>query len=70
MSEDEVTIRHQVIKDAVKDAIAQALSRHRKLGESIAVWQDGKVVILKGDEIPDNSPNASSEPELRSGDPS
>ncbi|BAY59612.1 hypothetical protein NIES2135_64890 (plasmid) [Leptolyngbya boryana NIES-2135] len=34
MNEDEITIRHQVIKDAVKDAIAQALSRHRKLGES------------------------------------
>ncbi len=34
MNEDEITIRHQVIKDAVKDAITQALSRHRKLGES------------------------------------
>jgi hypothetical protein len=39
----------------VKDAIAQALSRHKKLGESIAVWQEGKVVTLKGDEIPDSN---------------
>jgi hypothetical protein len=26
-------------------AIAQAIERHRKLGEAIAVWQDGKVVF-------------------------
>jgi hypothetical protein len=53
MSEDEIAIRHQLITESVKEGISQALSRHRKLGESIAVWQDGKVVILTGDEIPD-----------------
>jgi hypothetical protein len=40
------------INAGVKIAIAQALERHRKLGESIAVWQDGKVVILTADQIP------------------
>lgn len=40
------------ITEGVKAAIAQALERHRKLGESIAVWRDGRVVILTADRIP------------------
>ncbi len=34
-------------------AVHHAVKRHKLLGESIAVWRDGKVVILTGDEIPD-----------------
>jgi hypothetical protein len=42
-------------------AIAQAIERHRKLGEAIAVWQDGKVVVLTADQIPPlQTPSASS----------
>jgi hypothetical protein len=42
-------------------AIAQTIERHRKLGESIAVWQDGKVVVLTADQIPPlQTPSASS----------
>jgi hypothetical protein len=52
MTEDRITERHQKIQVGVKVAIAQALERHRKLGESIAVWRDGKVVVLSADEIP------------------
>ncbi|WP_110986447.1 hypothetical protein [Acaryochloris thomasi] len=40
------------INEGVKAAIAQALDRHRRLGESIAVWRDGEVVILPPDQIP------------------
>jgi hypothetical protein len=40
------------ITEGVKAAIARALERHRKLGESIAVWRDGRVVILTADRIP------------------
>ena len=40
------------INDAVQTAIALAIERHRKLGESIAIWQDGKVVVLTADQIP------------------
>ncbi len=36
----------------VKKAIAEAIERHRKLGESISIWQDGKVVTLTSDRIP------------------
>lgn len=40
------------IDAGVKAAVAAAIEKHRKLGESIAVWQDGKVVILTADRIP------------------
>jgi hypothetical protein len=40
------------IDTGVKLAIAKALDRHRKLGESISVWQNGKVVTLTAEEIP------------------
>ncbi len=36
----------------VKLAIAKAIERHRRLGESISIWQDGKVVTLTADQIP------------------
>jgi hypothetical protein len=44
------------ITEGVKAAIARALERHRKLGESIAVWRDGRVVILTADRIPPTPP--------------
>lgn len=44
--------KQQAIEAGVKEAIARALLRHKRLGESIAVWKDGKVVILPPEEIP------------------
>lgn len=32
-------------------AVRQAVLRHKKLGESTVVWQDGRVVILSAEEI-------------------
>jgi len=43
---------HQQIDAGVKQAIANAIERHRKLGESISIWKDGKVVTLTPDQIP------------------
>ena len=37
---------------AVQLAVREALIRHKKLGESVAVWQDGKAVVLPPEEIP------------------
>lgn len=42
-----------LIEAAMNKAVRQAIRRHKLLGESIAVSQDGKVVILTADEIPD-----------------
>lgn len=52
MTEGEMGALHQKIYAGARAAIVQALERHRKLGEAIAVWQDGKVVILSADQIP------------------
>lgn len=33
-------------------AVRDALRRHKRLGQSIVVWQDGKVVTLAPENIP------------------
>lgn len=43
---------HQKIDAGVKAAITKAIERHRRLGESISIWQDGQVVTLTADQIP------------------
>jgi uncharacterized protein YacL (UPF0231 family) len=55
MLNDDIKSRREKILERVKEGVAQALERHRRLGQSIAVWQDGKVVILKADKIPAQS---------------
>jgi hypothetical protein len=47
--------KHRLIEAGVKEAIALALAKHKRLGESIAVWKDGKVVVVPPEEIPSNS---------------
>lgn len=47
-----VTELHQKIDAGVKFAIVNAIKRHRRLGESISILRDGKVVTLTADEIP------------------
>jgi len=37
---------------ALQRAVREALVRHKKLGEFVAVWRDGKAVILPPEEIP------------------
>jgi hypothetical protein len=41
---------------AIRLGVRRALWRHKQLGESVAVWRDGKVVILKPEDIPVDSP--------------
>lgn len=40
------------IDAGVKAAIAEAIERHRRLGESISLLKDGKIVTLTADQIP------------------
>jgi hypothetical protein len=58
MTEHDLNKAQETILKGVKVAIAQAIERHRRLGESIAVWQDGKVVILEADQIPPLPPES------------
>lgn len=40
------------IDTGVRLAIAEALDKHRKLGESIVISRNGEIITLTGDEIP------------------
>ncbi len=51
MTKQQRKIRELII-EGVKESVARALERHKKLGESVAVWKDGKVVMLKPSQIP------------------
>jgi hypothetical protein len=41
----------KAIEKAIEKATVEALKMHKLAGNPVAVWQDGKVVILKPEEI-------------------
>lgn len=41
------------VEQALQRAVRAALVRHKKLGGSVAVWRDGRAVVLPPEEIPD-----------------
>ncbi len=43
------------IDAGVRAAIAEAIERHRRLGESISILKDGQIVTLTADQIPQNT---------------
>jgi hypothetical protein len=48
------------VDEALSRGIRQAMLRHKRLGESVVGWQDGKPVIIPADQIPvtdDNTDN-------------
>ena len=51
MSDKEFTEFLQKIDAGVKAGAALALDEHRRMGRSIAIWQNGKIVTLTGEEI-------------------
>jgi len=59
MNEPYLTELHQKIDADVKLAIAEAIEKHRKLRESISIWQDGKIITLTADQIPPLEPEKS-----------
>jgi hypothetical protein len=44
------------IDRALRAGVRDALRRHKQLGQRVAVWQDGRVIILEPDQIPVNLP--------------
>lgn len=40
------------ITQCAQQAVAEAIERHRRLGESIVIWRDGEIVTLTAEEIP------------------
>jgi hypothetical protein len=49
------------VQQALAQAVNAALLDHKRAGNSIAVWRDGKVVILKPQDIPVDDPLAGDE---------
>jgi isoaspartyl peptidase/L-asparaginase-like protein (Ntn-hydrolase superfamily) len=43
-----------LLDKALREAVAQALQFHKKMGNPIAVWQNGQVVWLAPENIPEN----------------
>ena len=41
----------KVVEEAVREAARDARLRHKREGNPIAAWRDGRVVILQPDEI-------------------
>lgn len=39
------------IEEGLRKAVAKAIARHKLLGQSIAIWKDGKVVIVPANKI-------------------
>lgn len=46
------------IDNAIAEAVARAIEEHRRLGHPIAVWRDGKVVIVPPEDIPPYRPQS------------
>jgi hypothetical protein len=42
------------IERAMALAVREAIRRHKCLGQSIAVWRDGQVVVVPPEEIPED----------------
>jgi hypothetical protein len=51
MTEEEMKNLHSIIDVGIKEAVAQAIERHRKLGQPISIMQNGKIVTLSAEEI-------------------
>lgn len=52
MAEQARELLSSKIDAGVKAAVAEAIERHRRLGQSISIWRDGKVATLTADQIP------------------
>ena len=49
---DEIFEEGIPIDEALKQAVKKALLIHKQAGNPVVVWQDGKMVWLKPEEIP------------------
>jgi len=57
------TTHGKEIEEIFRRAVRHALWRHKRLGQPVAAWRDGKVVIIPPEEIP--APDEPEEGELK-----
>ncbi|MEW6208567.1 MAG: hypothetical protein AB1631_09385 [Acidobacteriota bacterium] len=60
LTEDMFIKNADIIVKIVRRAVRHALLDHKRAGNPVAVWKDGRVVLLQPDEIPvdENDPEA------------
>jgi hypothetical protein len=51
MSESKKSDLHERIEFGVRRGVARALAEHKRLGRSIVVWRDGRIVEISADGI-------------------
>jgi len=51
---DEILADTKKVEHAFRAGVKRALRRHKQAGNPIAVWQNGQVVWLAPEEIPDD----------------
>lgn len=47
----ETKSRMEIISEEMKEAVADAIETHRRMGRSIVVWQDGQIKHIKPKDI-------------------
>jgi hypothetical protein len=57
MSDEEFSEYLQKVDAGIKAGVALALDEHRRMGHSIVNWEDGKMVVRTGEEIPVRLPD-------------
>jgi hypothetical protein len=46
-----IMLNRQLVQGALREAWTRTLIRHKRLGDPIVVWKEGKVVWIPADEI-------------------
>jgi hypothetical protein len=64
---DEILADGTPVDRAAREGVRAALRRHKRLGESIAVWRDGRVVEIPPDEITVGEGEGTSSPPAAAG---
>jgi hypothetical protein len=50
---DELLAESTAVETAVRESVREALLMHKRLGNPVATWQDGQVVWIPADQIPE-----------------
>jgi len=53
---DQVLADKHKVEAALRAAVRDALARHKRAGNPVAVWRDGEVVWLSPEAIPEERP--------------
>ncbi|HWB12766.1 MAG TPA: hypothetical protein VG826_26305 [Pirellulales bacterium] len=54
---NELLAESAAVEAAVREAVRDALIMHKRLGNPVASWEDGRVVLIPPDQIPvDDAP--------------